>query len=410
MKISTQLWTKIAIINLLIVASLGVLMRYKIGFDFPYFSQKYILHSHSHFAFSGWVTHAIYILLVHFITHNITQDNTKLYNKLIFINLICSYGMLISFFTTGYSFISIGLSTATIVNNCFFAYFIFKDFKKLTHYHPSIAWFKSALWFNIFSSLGTFYLAYMMACRNFNEHWYLASVYYYLHFQYNGFFTFTCLGLIINKLPKYVPHFKYNKLIFILFFTSSIPSYFLSILWAKIPMWLYIIVVISAIVQLIGWVMLLKDVRKFLKIEHSLPPFSKIIFMFVSLAFTIKLLLQLGSTIPEISKLAFGFRPVVIAYLHLVLLGVISVFLLAYFYTAQILHVTKITIVALSVFLVGVFLNELVLGIQGVASFMYFPVKHINEYLFVVAIIIFIGMLLLVYAQTKHKQHHILHK
>jgi len=62
------------------------------------------------------------------------------------------------------------------------------------------------------------------------------------------------------------------------------------------------------------------------------------------------------------------------------------------------------------VFLVGVFLNELVLGIQGVASFMYFPVKHINEYLFVVAIIIFISMLLLVYAQTKHKQHHILHK
>ena len=151
--------------------------------------------------------------------------------------------------------------------------------------------------------------------------------------------------------------------------------------------------------------MLLKDVKRFLKIEHSLPPFSKFIFMFVSLAFTIKLLQQLGSTIPEISKLAFGFRPVVIAYLHLVLLGVISVFLLAYFYTAQILHVAKNTILALSVFLIGVFLNELVLGIQGVASFMYFPVKHINEYLFAVAIIIFVGMLLLVYSQTKHKHH-----
>ena len=33
-----------ALFNLVIVALLGVLMRYKIGFEFPYLNQKYLLH------------------------------------------------------------------------------------------------------------------------------------------------------------------------------------------------------------------------------------------------------------------------------------------------------------------------------------------------------------------------------
>lgn len=124
-------------------------------------------------------------------------------------------------------------------------------------------------------------------------------------------------------------------------------------------------------------------------------------FMFVGLAFTIKLLLQLGSTLPELSKLAFGFRPVVIAYLHLVLLAVISVFLLAYFYATELIHNSKKTVIALSVFLAGVFLNEVVLAIQGVASFSYLPIKYVNEILFFVSVILLAGALMIVFSQKR---------
>ncbi|HRN44574.1 MAG TPA: hypothetical protein PLH20_07300, partial [Flavobacterium sp.] len=54
MKLNIQFWLKFSLLNLCLVAALGVLMRYKIGFEFPFFNQKNILHSHSHFAFSGW--------------------------------------------------------------------------------------------------------------------------------------------------------------------------------------------------------------------------------------------------------------------------------------------------------------------------------------------------------------------
>lgn len=401
MKNNVHHWIKFSLINLFIVAFLGVLMRYKIGFDFPYLTQKNILHAHSHFAFSGWITHSIYLLIINFLIKKISSSYLKQYKIILITNLVCSYGMLISFFFTGYSFISITLSTLTIFNSCLLTYFLFKDFKKIKEYHPSLAWFKAAMSFNLISSIGTFYLAYMMASRNFNEHWYLASVYFYLHFQYNGFFTFACFGLTINKLPNFLPNYVYTKRIFILFFSSCIFAYFLSILWAKIPVWLYIIVLLAAIIQIIAWYLFIKDIANALKGGHYLSRFSRFIFTFVALAFTVKLLLQLGSTHPQLSKLAFGFRPVVIAYLHLVLLAVVSVFLIGYFYTNNLIKTTKNTTRAIYIFMIGVFLNELVLAIQGIASFSYFPIKNINEILFLIALVLFTGSIMIVYSQRK---------
>jgi hypothetical protein len=396
-----KFWLKISLINLLIVASLGVLMRYKIGFDFPYFSQKNIQHAHSHFAFAGWITHALYVLMIHFVLKKLPQNDTKNYKLLIVANLICSYGMLFSFSYQGYSILSIIFSTITIIIACFFTFYYYKDLKEIDNSNPSKPWFKAALLFNLISSIGTFYLAYMMASRNFNEHWYLASVYFYLHFQYNGFFIFSCLGLFFSECNTLFPQFKYNKLFFKLFYVSFIPAYFLSTLWAKLPVWLYIITVIAAFTQVFAWFKIIKAIMLALKSGSTLNKFQSYLFLFVGIAFTVKLLLQLGSTIPSVSDLAFGFRPIVIAYLHLVLLGVISAFILAFIYTFNLIVVNKLTAIAFSVFLIGIFLNELVLGIQGVAAFSNIVVKFVNEVLFGVALLLLLGAILVVRSQEQ---------
>lgn len=401
MKLNTKYWLKFSIINLLIVGILGVLMRYKIGFEFPYFNQKYIQHAHSHFAFVGWISHTLYVLIINFIQNKIPLTNHKSYKLLLILNLICAYGMLISFAIQGYGVISIALSTVTIFIACFYAFYVFKDFNKLEIENPSLAWFKAALIFNVMSSIGTFYLAYMMGSRKFDENWYLASVYFYLHFQYNGFFIFTCMGLAIDKIKKVIPAYTHDKNIFTLFYISFIPAYFLSTLWANIPIWLYIIVVIAAFIQVIAWVKFINKIRISLSSKNNLNKIMQYLFLFIALAFTIKLLLQLGSTIPALSKLAFGFRPVVIAYLHLVLLAVISVFLLTYMYTFKLIKESKLTLLALVIFVIGVLLNEVVLGIQGLASFSYFVIPKINETLFVVSIIILLSLILLVASQLR---------
>lgn len=401
MSFNIKFWLKFSLFNLLIVASLGVLMRYKIGFDFPYFSQKHIQHAHSHFAFAGWITHSLYVLMIHFLLKKVPLLNTKNYKRTIIANLLCSYGMLFSFSYQGYSILSIILSTITIIIACFFAFFVFKDLKQIDDSNPSKPWFKVALLFNIISSLGTFYLAYMMASRNFNEHWYLASVYFYLHFQYNGFFIFSCLGLFFSECNTMFPQFKYNKMFFKLFYMSFIPAYFLSTLWAKLPVWLYIVVVIAAFTQVFAWFKIIKAIKTALKSGSTLNNFQTYLFLFVGIAFTIKLLLQLGSTIPAVSDLAFGFRPIVIAYLHLVLLAVISVFILSYLYTFKLILVNKLTTLAFSVFVIGIFLNEFVLAIQGVAAFSYIVVKYVNEMLFGISLLLLLGTILIVTSQRK---------
>ena len=64
MLFNSKFWLKFSLINLLIVALIGLLMRYKIGFEFPFLDQKHLQHSHSHFAFVGWISHTLMVLMI----------------------------------------------------------------------------------------------------------------------------------------------------------------------------------------------------------------------------------------------------------------------------------------------------------------------------------------------------------
>ena len=265
MFINNKFWLKISIINLLLVAVLGLLMRYKIGFEFPFLDQKHLQHSHSHFAFSGWISHTLMVLMIGFLEKRINITDTqfiKKYNFLLIANLICSYGMLISFILQGYGLISILFSTFSIVIACVFTYLYFKDLKLISEEDLSKNWFKASLFFNVLSSLGTFALAYMMVSKNIQQNEYLSSIYFYLHFQYNGWFFFACMGLLISFLQlKKAENLFFNKT-FWLFFVSCIPAYFLSTLWLKLPTWIYVLTVLSALVQTITWLKFLYVIIK----------------------------------------------------------------------------------------------------------------------------------------------------
>lgn len=401
MILNTRFWLKISLLNLLIVAFLGMVMRYKIGFEFPYFDQKSIQHAHSHFAFLGWITHTIYVLILHVMVKRKLFLNEKRYHSMIVANLLCSYGMIFSFISSGYGIVSIVISTISIFVNYAFCYYLYRDLKNFPPLNGAKNWFRAGLFFNVISSIGTFSLAYMLATKQFNQNWYLASVYFYLHFQYNGFFTFACLGLLLCKLNDWLPTFKYNNAWFWFMFLACVPAYFLSTLWAGLPLWLYVLVILASFAQLFGWLKLVIAIKNALPSKTIMFKHGYYLFLLVAVAFTVKLLLQLGSTIPALSKLAFGFRPIVIAYLHLILLAVISVFLLAYIYTIQLINTNYQSKFALYLFVGGVFANELLLAIQGIASFSYTSVPYGNALLFIIAALIFSGISLLCFFQRR---------
>ncbi len=400
MPLNSKFWLKFSLLNLFIVALIGLLMRYKIGFEFPFLDQKHLQHSHSHFAFAGWISHTLMVLMVGFLEKRIEKRDkntehrlSRKYSLVLIANLICAYGMLIFFIIQGYGMISIFFSSSSIVVAGVFALFYFKDLRQIADDDLSKNWFKAALFFNLFSSLGTFALAYMMVTKNIHQNEYLASIYYYLHFQYNGWFFFACMGLLTAFLNLKSSENVFFNRTFWLFFTACIPAYFLSTLWLDLPTWVYIVTVISAFVQVYAWfrylIIIVKTRREYLQ---NFPFFLRYVLLFVGFALSIKFILQLGSTIPVLSQLAYGFRPIVIAYLHLVLLAVITLFLLFYMYATHLIHFNKPIKIGVIIFSIGVVLNEIILAIQGVAAFSYTLVPFVNEMLFGAALVLVLGI------------------
>ena len=229
-----QKWISIAFINLLIVASLGVIMRYKIAYYLPFIEQENFLHAHSNFAFSGWVSQVLMALMWAFLYKYLYADSLKKYKWLLIANLASAYGMLCSFILAGYGIISILFATLSILVSWSFAVIFWIDLNKIKVKIISVYWFKAALLFSIFSSFGAFFPFIYDANKIQHPNWFLASNYYFLHFQYNGWFFFGCMGLL-NEQLKGSLSLSLQRIVFWLFALSCIPAYFLSALWLPIP-------------------------------------------------------------------------------------------------------------------------------------------------------------------------------
>ncbi len=400
MQSSQKKWLQFSLFNLLLVALLGVTLRYKIAFSLLFIDQQKLLHGHSHFAFAGWVTQALMVLLVGYLSEHSSRDYFPKYRWILYFNAFTAYGMLISFPIQGYAFVSILFSTLSVFASYYFAFIYWKDLNGLPKKSVSHSWFRIALLGNVISSAGPFSLAFMMASHNMHSNWYLASIYFYLHFQYNVWFFFTCMGLFSYRLASIGVSENRLKKLWLYFALAAFPTYFLSVLWWHIPVWLYVAVVVAAIGQLTGLTSLLAIIKKHRETIHlKMPLFSRILFCFAGLALSIKLVLQAARVIPAISKMAFGFRPIVIGYLHLILLGMITIFLLAYSYMYQLIQINPLTKKGLVVFISGVIINELLLMFQGAQDLLGNGIPGIQFLLLLASCILFSGILIIVYAQ-----------
>jgi len=117
-----------------------------------------------------------------------------------------------------------------------------------------------------------------------------------------------------------------------------------------------------------------------------------------------KIVLQMLSIIPYLSHFAFGFRPVVIGYLHLSFVGIISFFILGYI--NEILrpahkHVDGGRIV---VFGIGILIQEIVVMLQGLEAIEIEPLPHTNIVLFVCAVLMAIGLIWITIGIMKKKK------
>lgn len=394
-QISIKGWTRIGVLNLLLVAVLGILMRLKFILPLPFFDLKHVQHAHSHFAFAGWVTHMLMLFIVLVTFRLQKKDNLPPHqNRILFSNLLCSLGMLFSFLYQGYGSLSISLSTGSILVSYVFAIFTWHDIRQ-QNLDPKIArWFYLSLIFLVLSSFGTFYLAYLKATQQSNLKGHLSALYFYLHFQYNGWFFFAIMGLVQHILNKQQALLRETDKLFYILSIATAPLYFLSILWTKPSTLAYLTIVIFAIGQFAIWIYWMIHLyapvtrKKFADMGNYL----KLIFSLLPFALFFKFFLQTLSVIPALSAYVYGFRPVIIGYLHLVLLVIMSIFLISYSYLHGYFKLSPRAKQSFTLFIIGVLLNELVLALQGFLALFTTGLPQAHIYLLIASTLIGIGL------------------
>ena len=387
-------WVKASFLYLIIAALLGVLLRYILIAPIEGLNFRYLLHAHSHVAFLGWVFNALFAGLVFAYVPEKATD----YRLQFWLLQIAVVGMLITFPIQGYAAASISFSTLHIFLSWWFAAKFYQDTHKIDRQNStSLSFVRWGLIFMVVSAIGPFALGAIMAQGLSASALYNLSIYFYLHFQYNGWFSFAVFGLFFwflenNDIPFSVVQAK-NFLILMLI--ATIPGYALSALWTQPAAWVYVFGFIAGIAQLLAFVCLLAILIKNKKIlVTSLMKPVRYLLFFTLLALLLKGMMQFASAFPAIADLAYKARNFTIGYLHIVFLGFVSVFLIAWFCQVGIVKINnRKAYVGIVLFLIGFIISELIIFLQPFFLIMGWGVlPHGNECLFAISLLMPIGI------------------
>jgi len=384
-----------------LIAILGVMLRL-----FPIVSissnYKFLVHTHSHVALLGWIYTALSTIICKQYLQN--ANVAKKYNRIFWFTQVTIIGMLVSFPFTGYAFFSIVFSTLFLISSYFFAWLIFKYTPTKLKQRNSYKLIRIALWYMIISSLGPWMLGIIMQTSGQESSLYKNAIYFYLHFQYNGWFIIAILGVFIYILEQH--SILFSKKAFNNFFwllnTGVIATFFISILWMIPPFIINSLALIGSIFQLIAFGLLLKLVKiNKSKLNSIFSPFLSAILKISAGLFLVKLVLQLTVCIPLVADVVSYNVDFVIGYIHWIFLGVVSIPILIFLFYYQLAIKSK---TFLAIYILGFVLTECLIFYKGIVIWLELNlITNYYHYLAVASGIILLAIFGIFLIQLKSK-------
>jgi len=381
-------------LSLFILSALyGLLIRWNYVFPITFFDYKNFLQSHSHVAFLGWG----YLATVGGMLHCFVSEknkNNSIYRLTLLIILITVFLMLISFPVGGYKLFSIILLCVFGVTSYVLSYQLLKDVKGKS---TAVKLMRYGIYYYLLSSLATWFLAYVLISQG-KTALYYNTVYFYLHFLYNGFFVFVLYGLLfkIFEVQKISMNKRLQTNFFIYLNIACIPAYALSILWSSSLGIFYIAGFLASFSQLISLVFLLK-IMKTVFSQLKWNSISKLLLKFGLVAYSIKIVMQLLSSFPYFVDKSLALKPfLIIGYLHLFTLAFMSVFIFLILIELKKINLnSNVSKMGIYTFLIGVLLTEFLLFSQGFLLLIQTSIiKNFNLLLLVSSILIVVGLAL----------------
>jgi hypothetical protein len=372
---------KTALFHFFMVSIFGLVLRYSQAFGVSFINYKFLLHAHSHYAMGGWMFTCLFAGILS-VFKLVNDGNEKRYLSIFWLAQIGIAGMVFTFPLQGYGFWSIMFSEVYVIATYWLTYQLWKDIRSDI---ASSKFLKSALLFLVLSSLGPYAVGPMMANQMANSVWYYDAVYFYLHFQCNGWMVFALTAMALKHLESknLIMNNKQAHVGWLLMNVGCVLTYFLSVLWSKPGLLFNIVGGAGALIQLVGIYYLLKCILPFRGFLYNNHRTVQTLSIMALLAFTLKILLQAISALPILAEVAYRYPNFIIAYLHLVFIGFMSAGLIAFFTAKGLLALNRVTLAGVIIFFSGFVVTELLLVAQSILAWQGMPaIAGFSQYMF----------------------------
>ncbi|MFC0605078.1 hypothetical protein [Winogradskyella pulchriflava] len=377
---------------------MGLVLRFSIlepiGINY-----RFLTHAHSHGAMLGWV----YLMLYTFFVYYFIPDKKPIYIRLFWLTQISVVGMMLSFPFQGYAAISISFSTLHIFCSYCFAFLIWKHHK--TQSLATKKLLKASLIFMVLSTIGVWCLGPAVTMLGQASAFYQIAIQFFLHFQFNGWFLIAVTALFFHLLK--IKDSKLFRTYFWLLISSTLLTLALPIQWFAPHKILLAVNGFGVIIQAVMFylfILIINPKRLNVINKTSKPQFY--LYSFALICFALKIFFQLMSILPKFSEVIYSNRNFVIGFIHLLMLGAISGFLLAFILKGGLVTYSKTLYIGIYTFLLGFVTTEILLLIQGVKF--YFGSGMLSNYyllLFISSILLPLGIGFLIHNILKRKNY-----
>jgi len=223
------------------------------------------------------------------------------------------------------------------------------------------------------------------------------AIYFYLHFQYNGWFTLAIFGLMFQFMMDLgiTIDFVKGRAVYRLLVYATILTLALSAIGFQESLFVRIVGLVGAFLQLMAGflflqIIFIKDqLGRFIKNKLATWLFGIALFSLL-----LKMMMQLLSGLPVISDFVYLSRDAIIMYLHLSFLGFASCFIFGLLLVKNHLFtINRISRVGFVLFSIGIIVMVLAIGLKSLPQYLDLEtLKSLNTVLMVDSVIIFIGI------------------
>lgn len=357
------------------------------------------MHAHSHVAMLGWLYMAIYALFIELFLPEAVK-NSKRYTRLFWASEITIIGIFITMITKGYHVSSIAFLSAHIILSYVFMGYFLKDIRNTKGADVSKRFARAALWFMALSTLALWAMGPLMALSMGGSALYYASVQFFLHFQFNGWFIFAGLAIFFRVLGQQGMSLKKKDLnqFYYLLVVSCLLTYVLAVTWSTPLPLLFWINSLGVILQAGAlFVFARMIIGAYPSAQKLLSPAGRRLFGIAMISFALKIFIQAVVVVPYFATVSYTVRNFVIGFIHLILLGMLTHMVLgAAVNTGMINSDSKRAKAGFLVLLIGFLLTEILLFLQGTmlwAALGFIPYYY--EFLFGASVLLPLAVLMI---------------